>query len=115
MVFKKHLFPKEHKKTIDYNICVKDIKNGINKIDEAVKDNIIEKDLSLLMKKLINIEVNQISNINEFVDDEWLFKENKCVHKIRNYTQFLDKKFLIEIYKYNNKITRKRKKYVLVT
>ena len=56
-----------------------------------------------------------ISNINEFVDDEWLFKENKCVHKIRNYTQFLDKKFLIEIYKYNNKITQKRKKYVLVT
>ena len=115
MVFKKHLFPKEHKKTIDYNICVQDIKNGINKIDEAVKDYIIEKHLSLIMKKLINIEVNQISNINEFVDDEWLFKENKCVHKIRNYTQFLDKKFLIEIYKYNNKITQKRKKYVLVT
>ena len=115
MVFKKHLFPKEHKKTIDYYICVQDIKNGINKIDEAVKEYIIEKDLSLIMKKLINIDVNQISNINEFVDDEWLFKENKCVHKIRNYTQFLDKKFLIEIYKYNNKITRKRKKYVLVT
>jgi serine/threonine protein kinase len=113
MVFKKHLFPKEHQKIINYQICIEDIDNGINKIDEAVKYYNIEKDLSLIMKKLIKKEVHDISNINEFVDNEWLFKENKLVHKIKLYNQFLEKKFLIEMYKYDRNIIRKRKKYVL--
>ena len=65
------------------------------------------------MKKLIKKDTHDISNINELVDNEWLFKENKFVHKIKLYNQFLEKKFLIEMYKYDRKIIRKRKKYVL--
>jgi len=113
LIFKQHLFPKEHKEMMNYITCVKDIERGREIIENYAEEKKLNNELAIIALKLINKDIEKIPNIIELADDEFLNKNKKDINKIKSINQLIDKKFLFEMYKFSNK-TNKRKKYIIV-
>ena len=113
LIFKQHLFPKEHKEKMDYQTCIKDIEIGREFVENYIEEKKMNNELGIFVMKLINKDIEQIPDIIELADDEFLNKNKKNIHKIQSINQSMDKKFLFEIYKFENRIN-KRKKYNIV-
>ena len=112
LLFKFHLFPKEHKEKMNYETCIKDIERGRLIIENYIEEKKINNELAIFALKLINKDIEKIPDIIELADDEFLNKNKNDINKIRSINQSMDKKLLFEIYKFEKK-KNKRKKFTI--
>ena len=112
LLFNTFLFPKEHKKNMNYNLCIDDIKKGKENINNLIKNKFIDEELGRFTYDLLNENVETIPDIKKMADNEYFNNKKSIINKKKNINQNLEIKFFVEFYK-NENPNKRRQKYRL--